>query len=94
MDETQRKKLWFLGTIDEDFSLFLSCAILTFQFCIWESKLKKTIPSFNSLKNEFEYNFRKAIQFNSELTKSDLKLNCELCRYFLGGRRGLQDGEE
>jgi hypothetical protein len=94
MDDEQRKKLWLLGTTDENFSLFLSCAFLTFQFCIWESKLKKTLPSFNSLKTEFEYNFRKAIHFNSELTKSGLKLNYELCRYFLSGRRGVQDGEE
>jgi hypothetical protein len=93
-DEEHRKKLWLLGTVEDDLSLFLGCAILTFQFCIWESKLKKVVPSFNSLKAEFEYLFRNTIHFNSELTKSGIKLNYELCRYFLGGRRGLRDGEE
>ncbi len=46
MDEEQRKKLWLLGTIEDNFSLFLGCNILTFQFCIWESKLKKNSPVF------------------------------------------------
>jgi hypothetical protein len=94
LDDESKKRLWLIVTVDDSFSLFLCSAIMTFEFCNWESKLRKLVPSFNTLKSEFEHLFKSAITVNSALTLSGLKLNYELCRFFLGGHRGIQYGEE
>jgi hypothetical protein len=51
--EASEKKLWFLGIYDENSFAFIMIAILSFQFCIWECKLRKKSPSFNTIYTEF-----------------------------------------
>jgi hypothetical protein len=88
------KNLWLLGIAGDNFNLFLCSAILTFQFCIWECKLKKSVPSFHGLKMDFILLFRDTVKFNSGITKSGLLLNYDLCRFFLGDGRERQVHDE
>ncbi len=47
-----RANFFFQGRLDDaqNYNLFIHIAILAFQFCIWEMKLKKRLLSFQSLK--------------------------------------------
>jgi hypothetical protein len=93
-DGNLEKNFWFLGLAGENFNLFLCSAVLTFQFCIWEQKLKKTVPSFHGLKMNFISLFRDTVKFNGDITKSGLLLNYDLCRFFLGDGRERQVQDE
>ncbi len=90
------KLLWFLGIYEDNFTSFVSSAILTFQYCIWKSKLRKKSPSFNTVYTEFLDNFKKTCVHNSDTRLSGSKINYTLCRIIFGGGggQGVQDGEE
>ncbi len=49
--EEQKKKFWFFGLLvkEEKFSQRPGLCIILFQYCLWECKLQKTVPSFNTL---------------------------------------------
>jgi hypothetical protein len=74
-------------------ALFLS-AFLTFQFCIWESKLRKVIPSFHTMYSNFIELFSQTTIYNSDLRKSVTRNNFSLCRTLLGDRQAVHDGGE
>jgi hypothetical protein len=44
MTEYNKKSIWMLGYNENLFSLVVMTATLSFQFCIWEAKLKKNHP--------------------------------------------------
>jgi len=47
LDDMRKKSLWFLGFHDEMFTPIVIHAFLSFQYCVWEAKLKKkqSLPS-------------------------------------------------
>ncbi len=45
----KRKKLFFLGILNDEYNSFLASAIYHFQFSIWEEKLGKRSPAFITL---------------------------------------------
>ncbi len=94
LPEPDEKKLWFLGIFDDSLSNFFSAAFLSFQFCIWEHKLRKNVPSFHTLYTEFLDNFRNTCMHNQQIRLSGTELNYELCRNIFGRRRRDPDGEE
>ncbi len=87
------KSLWFLGYTPDLFSITVFFSIMTFQYCIWESKLKKKIPSFNSIFTQFIDLIKQTAAFNSDFRDDISKNNYTLCRILLGGRQGDQDDE-
>ncbi len=92
--EPEEKKLWFLGIYDDTIFDFIVAAFLTFQFCIWEHKLRKNVPSFHTLYTEFLEVFRNTCMHNQQIRLSGTELNYELCRNIFGGRRRIPDGED
>jgi len=92
MTEYNKKSIWMLGYNENLFSLVVMTATLSFQFCIWEAKLKKSIPSFHTLYQHFYDNFRQTYNFNSDIRISCTKLNATLCRSLLGERQAVHDG--
>jgi hypothetical protein len=88
LNRLDKKKLWFLGYTTDIYHSFILAAFLSFQFCIWEAKLSKKIPSFHFLENTFLERFGQTLKHNSAIYKSMLKSNYALCRYFLGGGQG------
>jgi hypothetical protein len=95
LDNYNSRSLWLLGYYDNLlYNSFFSAAILTFQYCIWECKLKKLIPSFHTLQCQFLELFSQSFKHNSDFRKASLKINYNLCRILLGDRRVDQDGDE
>jgi hypothetical protein len=89
----EERILWFLGIYSNSVCPFITAACLTFQYCIWECKLKKKSPSFNTLFAEFLFLFKETTAHNSSIRDSGSVLNYELCRIIFGGGRRIQDGE-
>jgi hypothetical protein len=93
MTAQEEKSLWFLGYTNDRFSLTVLFSILTFQYCIWEAKLKKKTPSFNSIYTQFIELIKQTAIFNSVFRDDISKNNYTLCRTLLGGRQEDQDDE-
>jgi hypothetical protein len=94
LPDNEQKKLWFLGIYNDTIVPFIVGAVLSFQFCIWENKLRKNVPSFHTLYTEFLSLFIDICKHNSDIRLSGTVINFELCRTIFGARRGLPDGEE
>jgi hypothetical protein len=94
LPESDQKKLWFLGLVNDVLNPFGVGAILSFQFCIWENKLRKNVPSFHTLYTEFLALFISTCKHNPDIRLSGTVINYELCRTIFGARRGIPDGEE
>jgi hypothetical protein len=88
------RSLWFLGYCEEINSIFVKFAIIAFQQCIWEAKLKKILPSFHSLYSNFLDGFKLTFKHNSDVRKSSSVINYTLCRTLLGNRQVRRDGDE
>ncbi len=73
---------------------FIVGAILSFQFCIWEHKLKKNVPSFHTIFTELLALYAATCRHNTDIRESGSVNNYELCRTIFGGRQGPPDGEE
>jgi len=89
--EPEEKLLWLLGVFNESFNDFITPAFLSFQFCVWEQKLRKNVPSFHSIYTEFLELFRNTCLHNQQIRLSGSELNYVLCRNIFGPRRGVQD---
>jgi hypothetical protein len=80
VNDQERREFFFLGKVrgtDGD-NFFIYAAVLIFQYCVWESKLKKKIHSYNTLEllfKEIIYNF---LRSNSLARKSEAKSNFKL----------------
>jgi hypothetical protein len=94
LNDMSKKSLWFLGFYDELYTPIVIHAFLSFQYCVWEAKLKKTIPSFNTLFLSFSESFSLTFKHNASVRKSSLKNNFSLCRVLLGDRQAAHDGGE
>jgi hypothetical protein len=94
LDDMSKKSLWLLGYYDDLYTPIIIHAFLSFQFCIWEAKFKKNIPSFNTLFLAFMENFCQTYKHNANVRKSSLKNNFSLCRVLIGDRQAAHDGGE
>ncbi len=59
---TDKKKFLFTGVLNNDFNYFEASAAITFQFSIWEEKLRKKLPSYHTIKNSFIERFFGAVK--------------------------------
>ncbi len=55
-------------------NLALLTAVLIFQYCCWEEKLRKRLPSFRTIYNLFDYLFSKCLKLSPELRDFGSKL--------------------
>ncbi len=90
-DEQERTNLFFLGRVHEPYTdnYFIMLCIFIFQYTIWEARLKKRTPSFNSLKLLFKELCHALLRTNSLARKSREKINFALFRNLL--EDGRQD---
>jgi hypothetical protein len=82
MDLQERTNFFFWGIMPGEGNLnkFLILAVLIFQFCIWEEKLRKKKPSFNTIDNLFGEHVCSLTTMNNKIYNSAVKLNLPLCR--------------
>jgi hypothetical protein len=84
-----KKKMWFFGILptSDEAEFFPSISLLCFQFCIWEAKLGKKIPSFHTLEISFSEQIECLLRLNKDARESATKTNISLCRQFGFGYR-------
>jgi hypothetical protein len=95
MTINEKKQLFFLGELPGGATdnYFLIASVLLFQALIWESKLRRKIPSFNTLQISF-LESTGLLLANSKLARECAeKLNFPLCRHFGYGVRPGVRGE-
>jgi hypothetical protein len=82
MDLQQRTNFFFWGIMPGNGNLnkFLILAVLIFQFCVWEEKLRKKKPSFNTIDNLLGEHVCSLTTMNNKIYNSAVKLNLPLCR--------------
>ena len=83
-----RKHFWFLhfGT-NVGWNFFMSSSIWFFKFLIWEAKLKKLSPSFNSLQIDLFIMLSNLLKISSQAKDDFKKINFNLCRLLGNGGR-------
>jgi hypothetical protein len=83
-----RNDLFFLGRVHEPFAdnYFVTICIFIFQYTIWDARLRKKIPSFNTLNILFKETVRSLLRTNSLAKKSKQKANFLMFR-------NLEDGD-
>jgi hypothetical protein len=86
-NDQERRNFFFLGIVhgtDTD-NYFIFAAVLLFQYCIWEARLKKKIHSYNTLELLFREIIYSFLRTNSLARKSKAKSNFKLCRTLCNG---------
>jgi hypothetical protein len=80
--------LFFLGRVHEPNvdNFFVSISVFIFQYTIWDARLRKKIPSFNTLNILFKETVRSLLRTNSLAKKSKQKINFLMFR-------NLDDGD-
>jgi hypothetical protein len=80
--ETDRINFFFQGRLNDGnkYNLFIHAAIIIFQYCIWEMKLKKRLLSFESVKIELMETINALFYLNKDARTSSQKYNFPLCR--------------
>jgi hypothetical protein len=83
-----RNDLFFLGRVHEPNvdNFFVSMSVFIFQYTIWDARLRKKIPSFNTLNILFKETVRSLLRSNSLAKKSKQKINFLMFR-------NLDDGD-
>jgi hypothetical protein len=82
--EEDRVKFFMLGILPNTHtsSELFNDILLSFQYCIWEQKLQKKIPSFATLCNSFQYQINHLILNSKRLLKECEKHDFEICKIF------------
>jgi hypothetical protein len=75
--EQDRSDLFFLGRVHKPRTdnHFVTLCIFIFQYTIWDARLRKKIPSFNSLNLLFKEITRSLLRTNSLARKAKSKTN-------------------
>jgi hypothetical protein len=75
LSEVENIKFWFLGLLPRDLkpNLAVLTAVLIFQYCIWEEKLRKRCPSFTTISTLF--NDQNSCIFDSSLVHREAASN-------------------
>ena len=84
-DDQDRTEFFFLGRVHEPYqdNHFIILCIFIFQYTIWEARIKKRIPSFNSLRFSFKELCYLLLRSNSLARKSKTKINYAMFRNLL-----------
>ncbi len=77
---TDKTKLRLLRLLEKSLVDVIFAAVISFQFCIWDHKLRKNVPFFHTLFAEFISLFWETCRLKSVILESGSVLNFELCR--------------
>jgi hypothetical protein len=86
-DNESKFKFWFLGQVagENGINIGRIIAILVFHSCVWENKLKKTTPAYQSFLNLFRDVFSQTICSNKKWKTNVETQNIPLFRILVGG---------
>jgi hypothetical protein len=86
LNDTDIRKLWFLGILPNIAGIndAILTAILLFQYCCWEEKLRKQRPSYHTLITIFKENLANIILSNPSLQELSATIPLPLFRNLRG----------
>ena len=82
-NENEKKRFWFCGvnpTTNKNDNSFILISVLCILFLIWETKLKKNIPSMGKLCNDFFYLMYKVLKSNTNIQYDKNSINLAISR--------------
>ena len=82
LDEAALKTYMFTGMVPtyQEYNIFLHCVVWTLFYTIWEFKLKKKLPSFQSFKTDYFGILLQMYKNSRELMFSRQQANFRICR--------------
>jgi hypothetical protein len=84
LDEAEKIKFWFFGMHNDRINLFVTFAILSFQFQIWRMKLKKEISHFSTLEQDWLHMLDVTYRLSSKIREAVLLINFDIRRRWHG----------
>jgi hypothetical protein len=84
LDEAEKIKFWFFGMHDDRINLFVTFAILSFQYQIWRMKLKKEISHFSTLEQDWLHMLDITYRLSSKIREAVLLINFDIRRRWHG----------
>jgi hypothetical protein len=84
LDEAEKIKFWFFGMHDDRINLFVTFAILSFQYQIWRMKLKKEISHFSTLEQDWLHMMDITYRLSSKIREAVLLINFDIRRRWHG----------
>jgi hypothetical protein len=84
LGEAEKIKFWFFGMHDDRINLFVTFAILTFQYQIWRMKLKKEITHFSTLEQDWLHMLDVSYRLSSKIREAVLLINFDIRRRWHG----------
>jgi hypothetical protein len=77
-------KFWFLAEADNNTNLFISMAICTLNFLIWNMKLKKNIVNFSTLEQNWLHILDTLVKQSLKIREAVLLVHYDICRRWHG----------
>jgi len=77
-------KFWFFAEADNNTNLFISVAICTLNFLIWNMKLKKNIVNFSTLQQNWLHIINTLVKQSLKIREAVLLVHYDICRRWHG----------
>jgi hypothetical protein len=77
-------RFWLLADIDNNTNLFISAAVCTLNYLIWNMKLKRDITSFSTLEQNWIYILDTLVKQSLKIREAVLLVHYDICRRWHG----------
>jgi hypothetical protein len=77
-------KFWFLAEADNNTNLFISVAVCTLNFLLWNMKLKKNIVNFSTLEQNWIHILDTLVKQSLKIREAVLLVHYDICRRWHG----------
>jgi hypothetical protein len=77
-------KFWFLAEADNNTNLFISVAVCTLNYLIWNMKLKKDIANFFTLEQNWLHILKTLVKQSLKIREAVLLVHYDICRRWHG----------
>jgi len=83
-NDQEKRRLWYLGETNGKANLFVTTAVFSFNFLIWNMKLKKEILHFSTVENNWLNLLDNSHKQSRKIRESVLLVNFDICRRWHG----------
>jgi hypothetical protein len=77
-------RFWLLAEVDNNTNLFISAAVCTLNYLIWNMKLKRDIISFSTLEQNWIYILDTLVKQSLKIREAVLLVHYDICRRWHG----------
>jgi hypothetical protein len=83
-NDQEKRRLWYLGETNGKANLFVTTAVFSFNFLIWNMKLKREILHFSTVENNWLNLLDNSHKQSRKIRESVLLVNFDICRRWHG----------